>query len=423
MKSAGMINKKTLGFGFLLLLIILILCSKTIYSHNLPTVNAVRPITGRLSKMEIASGPAAWAEIRGVYLPMGGVCGEILAKEGERVEAGQPLLYMDFDWDETERGLREIETRHAKLDADIRSIEQRLDRLRRASGPDGFDAGNLARDVARARQELEDAQALYEAGAISLRTLTEAEEALESLYAIQNRAAADYAADESSLVSELALKNFDITLLRLEEERYRRTLANYDAYSAIAAPVAGQLISLNARKGEKLNEYALVAEIGVGREFIVECTVSPDNNFVLPGDACALSNTSHALKGTVTKVSPSARGKTVSVSVASDEVAPGETFAVRFEKDSASTYTLAPNGALNQDNDGYFVYRVKRRDGMLGKEYYLERVNVEIGDNDSYYTAIVKGITFFEPLVLTSDKPVKADSVVKLANVGDFFVD
>jgi len=82
---------------------------------------------------------------------------------------------------------------------------------------------------------------------------------------------------------------------------------------------------------------------------------------------------------------------------------------------------LVPNGALNQDNDGYFVNQIKRRDGILGEEYYLERLDVYIGDSDSKNTAILQGITFFEPIALISDQPIAPGDVISVSNVGDFF--
>jgi hypothetical protein len=125
----------------------------------------------------------------------------------------------------------------------------------------------------------------------------------------------------------------------------------------------------------------------------------------------------------VLRINPDERGKTVAIALVSEEVTAGETFSITFEKVSATTYTLVPNSALNQDNDGYFLYQVKRRSGMLGREYYLERQSVYIGDSDSKNTVIVRGVTFFEPVVLTSDKAVSVGDVVTLTNVGDFFAD
>ena len=57
----------------------------------------------------------------------------------------------------------------------------------------------------------------------------------------------------------------------------------------------------------------------------------------------------------------------------------------------------------------------------MGKEYYLERIDVYIGDSDSNHTAIASGVTFFEPVVLSSNKTAVTKDVVLLKNAGDFF--
>ena len=166
---------------------------------------------------------------------------------------------------------------------------------------------------------------------------------------------------------------------------------------------------------------AFLASIGVGREFIVEAAISLDNNFVKSGDTCELSNASHVLKGTVWRVRPTAQGKTVSISVISEGVSDGETFEVTFEKSSAASFTLVPSNAINQDNDGYFLYRIKRRRGIMGDEYYLERLNIFIGDSDHQNTQVIRGITFFEPIVLVSNKALSAGITVTLKNPENFF--
>jgi hypothetical protein len=111
----------------------------------------------------------------------------------------------------------------------------------------------------------------------------------------------------------------------------------------------------------------------------------------------------------------------VSISVYSDEVNDGETFEITFEKNSASSFVLVPNNAINQDNDGYFLYQIKRQRGIMGEEYYLERLNIFIGDGDHQNTSVVRGLTFFEPIVLVSDKAVSAGTIVSLKNPEDFF--
>jgi hypothetical protein len=159
----------------------------------------------------------------------------------------------------------------------------------------------------------------------------------------------------------------------------------------------------------------------VGNDFLVECSISLENNFVNPGDTCELSNTSHALKGLVRRVRPTAHGKNVTIAIVSDEVSDGETFEITFEKNSASSFILVPNSAINQDNDGYFLYQIKRRRGIMGEEYYLDRMNIFIGDSDHLNTVVVRGITFFEPIVLVSNKALSVGDTVSLKNPEDFF--
>jgi hypothetical protein len=57
----------------------------------------------------------------------------------------------------------------------------------------------------------------------------------------------------------------------------------------------------------------------------------------------------------------------------------------------------------------------------MGEEYYLERLNIFIGDSDHQNTAVLRGITFFEPIVLVSNKALSAGLTVTLKNPGDFF--
>ncbi|MCL2121621.1 MAG: hypothetical protein FWH28_05160 [Clostridiales bacterium] len=419
----SIVNQKTIGAFFLLVLVLLLFSSRTIYSYNLPQVNAVKPENGRLSKLEMSAGILSWAEIQQVYAAVGGVYGEILAQEGDVVEAGQPLFRMEYDREETERRLREIAATRAKLEIDLQHLDLRLERLDRSIQSAGYEMDTLDKEIDLARIALEDTAALYELGALSRRDLTAKEEALDALLTRRDKTRTDLTSDSASLSLERQAKQLELSNLSLQEEPYQKALADYDAYTVVRAPASGQLLSLHAQKGARVNENALMAEIGTGQAFTLECSISLENNFVLPGDTCELSNSAHTLNATVSRVTPTDRGKTAVLSLISDVVSAGETFDVLFEKQSETSYTLIPNGALNQDNDGYFVYQVKRRDGMLGKEYYLERVNVYIGDNDSRNTAIVRGITFFEPLVLTGNKAVEAGSVVKLMNAGDFFVD
>ncbi|MDR3120992.1 MAG: HlyD family secretion protein [Clostridiales bacterium] len=459
------------GGGLALLLAALMFFSGTIYQYNLPRVKATTPQNGTLEKKETLSGYAEWETIENIYAPIAGTVARAAVKKGETVAAGQPLLQMSYDRDEAERKLRELDNSRAKLEVEIANIHLNIEKTKRAiannsearadaqkqyekaSGKSttSNELALLEIDIRKAERTLADTLALYESGGATEREVTQAQDSLEvlglqrettlrSIADQQDRdadtletllksaegyeksiadAKADLAAQELSLKS----KDYDLAGLALSREPYERALADYAAYASINAPNAGTVLSVNAEAGQKIGENAVLISIGVGKAFLVDANLPLDNNFVFPGDACELSNTARTLTGTVISLTPGERGKTATVSVVSDAVSAGETFDIVFTQSSAVRYTLVPNGALNQDSDGYYVNLVKRRDGLLGKEFYLERLDVFVGDSDSGNTVITQGIMFIEPIALTSDKPVAPGDVIFLTNTADFFQD
>lgn len=449
--------KKITGVVTLSILLILIFFSKTIYGYNLPVISAVKPENGRLSKLEMSSGIANWSEIEKLYASVGGKVEEVLVKEGDSVTEGQELYRLTFDRDEAERKLREIQNSRGKLQTDIQNINLKLERQNRymADLADEtyeqdeistyeLDAVNI--DIRKAREELRDVRERHDDGEADDLEVDKARYNLQALYLKQEELERkleeqkkkadetageqektresklkDYESDIAALELDLKAKNIDLNNLAIQEEPYKKALEDFEAYAAVTSPISGTVISLEAGKGEAVRADQLIASVGAFGAYEVECPVSLDNNFVVPGDTPELSNSSHVLKGTVTKVTPTAQNKTVTIAIESDEITSGETFDVTFKKNSDTTYILVPNGALNQDNDGYFLNQVKRRNGILGQEYYLERLDVYIGDSDSKNTVIVQGIVFFEPIMLISDKPVAPGDVVSLSNAGDFF--
>jgi len=416
------VTKKTAGAFIFFALVLLLFFSRTIYTYNLPHVTGTRPFRGTLSKIEITSGIARRAENENIYAAASGYAGRVFVREGDTVEKDQILFEMDFNIIQADRKLIEIENNINKLEADIRSLTTRLNSIRQALAsvngtlPENAppDSGLIALEINRALISFNDAQISFDYGMISKNEVTNAENNYKAILY-------KYEAEIESLEHNIALKQIDLANLRLTRDTGADTLRDYRDNAVIRAPAAGTILELNAERGKYFYENALLVSIGIGNEFIVECNISLNNNFVNQADICQLSNSNHALKGNVRRVRPSANGKTVTISVESDFVSDGETFEITFEKNSAFSFTLVPNRAINQDNDGYFIYQIKRRQGFLGHEYYIERLNIFIGDSDHQNTSVVRGITFFEPVVLVSSKSLEAGLTVSLKNAEDFF--
>ena len=86
------------------------------------------------------------------------------------------------------------------------------------------------------------------------------------------------------------------------------------------------------------------------------------------------------------------------------------------------SFILVPNGAVNRDNDGYFLNQIRRRQGILGTEFYTIRQDIFIGGSDSTHTAVIRGIQTFEPIAVLSDRPFTHGQTIRLQNEGDLFV-
>jgi len=462
------VNVKSVGAIFLALIVLLIFFSRTIYEHNLPRVTAVRPHVGRLSKLEVSRGVAAHAEVESVFAAVTGIVEYLLVREGEVVEEGQDLLRLSFDRADAERRLADLQNSRGRISNDIQNLNLQIERINRqiadltsetyveeyisrhqldtlavdirmAQTELGFardtysdlrgyydrddEARRRARlDVDRARTRLESLQLQQQEAErnIGRQQERERESVIEREQDRQNRLA-DLEGEVASLQNSVRSRNLDLAGISLQEEPYRRALEEFETFAVITAPVSGTVLSTNIVSGELVRENQLMVSVGIAGEFVVECVVSLDNNFVAPGDSVVLTNMSHTITGTVLSITPAAHGKIIQVGFSSDAVSPGETFDVTFQKDSETTFTLIPNGALRQDNDGFFVNQIRRRDGIMGTEYYLARVNVFIGDSDNRNTAIIQGITFFEPIAHISSRAVSPGDVIVLENEGDFF--
>jgi len=424
------LNKKTIGAFIFVLLILLLFFSKTIYTYNMPAVTGTKPKRGSLSKLEISSGIASWAETEAIYAVSGGTVGRVFVKEGDAVEKDQVLFDMDFDIAATERRYAEIGNNIGKLEAEINGLRTRLGNIRTVlaanesgayteepnAAPTAFtgQAGIIALEISKAKITLNDAQLSFEWGFLSKNDLVNVENNLKALLF-------KYSAEADDLELNLTSKLMDMENLKLSREAVGDLLGDYRNNAVIKAPVSGIVLNLPVERGKYFPENALLVSIGVGREFFVDCNISLGNNFVNPGDTCELSNASHVLNGTVRRIKPSIQGKTVTISISSDEVSDGETFDITFEKNSAASFVLVPNSAVNQDNDGYFLYQIKRRKGIMGNEYYLARLNIFIGDSDRQNTAVLRGLTFFDPIVLVSSKALSDGITVSLKNPEDFF--
>ena len=456
-KKTGKKRIKIIGVILLVLLVVGIFFSNTVYTFNMPVVTAVAPKSESLSMSEKSSGVTDWAEKTDIFMPYSGTVAEIFIAEGDYVVAGQKLMRIEYDRESLTQRLSELEISKQRTQIDIEGINLRIartnDNIRllqseayTADEISRFEIDEQERQISTLKANCENALFLFEIGEISRLELEKAENdlasaisRLENMNAQFNESTAKaaesvdekeknrerqlttYRNDLSDYEQQLRLRDLDYESLLLSEELTLIQLERFDDTEIVTAPADGTVYFIGTSRGRGTSENSLIASIGVGYEFIIDCIVSIGNNFVAVGDAALIHNASYRLEAVVTRITADDFGKRVTLSVESDIISAAETFDIEFRKTSDRSFVLVPNGALNMDGEGYFVYRLSRRDGILGREFYAAKAYVEIGDSDSENTVITKGIDFFLPIVLLSDRPFSEGQALKISNESDFF--
>ena len=479
--AKGHATLKSISIAVLVLLLALVFFSKTIYRYNLPQVTATIPKMGKLSKMEITTGTVKFAHEKKLYAELAGTVGEMLVEEGDIVAKGQPILRMDFEdeiaelqrqiddlYESTGQKKAELAMSAEKLLLDIERTELAIKNTNRlladwrresykADTVQDYDLNQCERDLDAARADLEKKKSLEDVGVITAQELEQAEASVKNLEAryenlkealAENKRKSQESVTEKEknrqkqvgdLEHQLTLSTQELKGKALDQEDNRvrletlesefssklqdfnDQLAKYRNNETITADADYTVSALSVNEGLYIQAHQQLVTLNPVHDFIVTCSIAVNNNFVIPGDTCQLENTSHSIDGTVTAVTPGERDKTITIKLDDTSVTAGETFTILFEKDSDQVYTLVPNGAVNQDSDGYYLYQIKRRNGMLGKEFYAEKLRIYIGDSDADSTVVLSGIWFFEPIVLSANSAFDERQTLTLVNEGDFF--
>ena len=466
------INIKSVAVSAVALLVVLIFLSSTIYNHNLPTVTAAMPSRGHLNQIELTTGIVQYADTIELAADISGTVAAVLVREGEAVTAGQPIIEMDFrgadddihqrisdagaHFDEQMENIRISRSRHQvdleRIASNISNTQRQIgdlrSDLRRGDTISDFEITQTLADIERAESDLDRTRSLYGAGIATGQEVQNIEDQVVTLrnrlthlqQTFQNqstdrtdnieRQIRNLEHQLNTLRQDQRTRNLDLEALSLQEETLRRErdnriedyqsrLEDFSTNTILRAPADGVVTHLPVNQGQHVSTNQRLASLG--QNLMVEAEIPLSNTFVTAGSEAVLYNSSHTLNGIVTVVNPQEHAKRLIIAFESDMVSAGETFTIQFEERSNESFVLVPNGAVNRDGDGYFLNQIRRRQGILGTEFYTERLRVYIGDADAENTVIIRGITFFEPIAIASDRSFSERETIRLRNESDFF--
>lgn len=100
----------------------------------------------------------------------------------------------------------------------------------------------------------------------------------------------------------------------------------------------------------------------------------------------------------------------------SGDITPGQNLNVSVGQKSATYDCIVPNSAIREDNNGKFVLIVESKSSPLGNRYVATRVDVQVIASDDTQSAVTGGLSGWEFVITTSNKPVEAGKLVRLSN-------
>jgi len=450
-----------LGTIWLGIVLFLTFFSNTIYSINLPGVTVGFASDGIITSVNRAEGILDFYENITLYSAHGGQI-HFSVQEGDTIALGDALFSIYVEVDDLRIQLSSEQTRLDRVLLNRSNAQTQLQNLTPSTlrpttitPPDiaRFDHEDtrLAIEIERAEADYQTQRSLFEAGVVSLDTVTEivnriegyrrnrqrnAEEREATLAAHQQaveRAAIeesfDIAQQQQAFEAERGRLQHEINLFNVDETEIRRNITRlntqiteggiittYAEHPGTVWEILGEL-----EDGMRVERNRLIMRTGVIYDNLYTVVVYfPESMGFLPlgtpvrVDIRSLSE--FGLRGEIRRMTASqGRLRTEITFQTEREVTGGEGVTVIMERFSELFSMILPNSAIRQDEHGYFIlYAEQERNTLLGYSYFARQLRIQVGQRGDRTSSVWM---FLEPggaIIMQSDRPIAHGSRVRL---------
>lgn len=189
----------------------------------------------------------------------------------------------------------------------------------------------------------------------------------------------------------------------------------------ITAPVSGVITQIFLSVGQKTSDTAgfTMADISSGMRFVAEIS-KEDGKYVQVGDEVTVETTGNSLsklKIEAIEQKEDGEGYMVTVIVPPDSISIGDSATMSVVKQSELYGTAVPYSAIHNQDGRDYVYVAEQEETVLGEEYIVRAIEVEILDKNEKYAALSEAAVDSEAKIITeSDRYIEAGSRVRLQN-------
>lgn len=438
--------KKKIITGFICLIMIIGLGwgyrANRDYLRRYPRVQAAMVLRGDLSEDIEVSGKILVEEIRDLYPSMNVKVKNVYVRDGDMVDAGQPILTYDYN---------EIELQLARCRAEILRKEQQLSVLAKKGVSHEVVAAQGRVDKARlemqqAERDYRKRSDLYKDGAVSRNDYERYTNIYESAKVQLEQAEEELRlAKIISVSDEQEALEADLRALRIE----RQNLQKYMTDLTLTSPIKGRISIITLKPGERANVDFRAAQVIDEKSIVIEADVPAEDALkVRVGDPAEMSygTIANPYPAKVVKILPPVRGHegygNVRVRLVPTDpnqfIIPGTPVRIRIRVGRSAMAVSVPIESIQEErrvergDREYFSIRPatgekqkyvyvlrdcsetltatkekERRWMVRDNIYQVRKVFIKTGVSDVDRVEVLQGLKPFEQVVVYSDREIR----------------
>lgn len=194
-----------------------------------------------------------------------------------------------------------------------------------------------------------------------------------------------------------------------------------EAEGKVTAPVDGVIVRINLTVGDRTPDgtAVLMTDLVSGKRLRVEVPAQ-QRKYVAKNDTAKVNadgkkqEWDDLVVDAVRESEKNSNMLEVTVLLPEDSMEPGEAASLTVTRTSKRYECCIPVGALHIENGKYFVYVIREKDSILGKELTAQRLDVTVLDKNEINAALQEGdVSSDDTIILSSEKEISAGSRVR----------
>lgn len=214
--------------------------------------------------------------------------------------------------------------------------------------------------------------------------------------------------------STLSIVQLDLANLQKELDKYKQIIKQE---GMVSAQVRGIATDILVGVGERTPDTAVLRLTDDETPCQFKVTLSKEEKkYVNIGDVVdlKLNNNGDHLEATVDYLAENSGSYELYMNIHNETAIPGISGTMSLNVQGESHNLCIPVEALYKEDERYYVFTVKEKEGILGKELYAEKVSVKVKDQNDRYAALEDGALNQESIVITSStEEIKRNDIIR----------